>query len=380
MSHMLSEPGFWELEADDYHQDPAPAPSLSQSIGKDLLEFCPRVAWWKHPRLNPQFVPEDETKFDLGTVSHRLFLGKGKPFRAVDAPSWQGKQAQMLRDAYRQAGFVPILVHQHDNCMAMLDALRKQLPSIEGGEFAFNPQFGDIELCALSLDPVGCWGRSLIDFYGGKVPTGVVCWDYKTTSGSANPAGLRTQFNRLGWAFQAAFQERLITTLKPALAGKIAFKFLVQGNEEPYLCSVVEPDAEARTIAHKQVAAAFAIWKACLGGTLYRGAWPAYPRHSVPLGITQNAEAAWLARELDDEMVQLAANDPYLSGGLAADTTRDLSSSSVNHNAAQHFRAHNEFLKGLAAQPARKKRGPYKPRKPKEPVALPPDQTVLDAG
>src|SRR5580692_270517 len=72
MSMLLSEPGFWDIDAEEYHRDPCPEASLSNSIGQKLLETCPRVAWWNHPRLNPQFVEDEDTKFDRGTVAHKL--------------------------------------------------------------------------------------------------------------------------------------------------------------------------------------------------------------------------------------------------------------------------------------------------------------------
>ena len=107
MTHMLSEPGFWEIDAEEYHSDPAPKPSLSQSIGKVLLERCPRSAWYAHPRLNPAFKPEDSTKFDRGTVAHQLLIGKGRDFHIIDAPDYRTKAAQMERDMARAAGKTP---------------------------------------------------------------------------------------------------------------------------------------------------------------------------------------------------------------------------------------------------------------------------------
>lgn len=307
---MISEPGFYEIEADEYHSDPAPAPSLSQSIGKILLEQCPRAAWQAHSRLNPKFTPDEATRFDRGEVAHKLLLGQGREFRTIAAEDYKSKQAQLKRDDYRDAGFVPVLQKHYEIAQEMAAAARKQLAGIEEGQFAFDPKWGEIEVCVLTRDPVGCWTRALIDFYGAKVLSGVTCWDYKTTAGSANPLTLGPRFNQLGWAFQAAFQERIICTLKPELAGKIRFRFFVQENEEPYLASVVEPSGAAMTLAHKMTAAAVAIWQRCID----TNNWPGYPTRSVPIGVSAFAEAAWLGRELEDELVQLAANDPFLSG------------------------------------------------------------------
>jgi hypothetical protein len=368
MSSLLSEPGFYEIDADDYHHDPAPEASLSNSVGRILLEQCPRAAWWAHPRLNPQFTENHDTKFDRGTVAHTILLGKGNAFRLIDAPDYKSKAAQMQRDAYREAGFTPVLVGHHATAEAMAIEARRQLKDIDGGEFAFNSEFGDIELCGLAKDPVGCWARTLIDFYGASVPDGVTCWDYKTTSGTANPLMVGSKMDDL-WAFQAAFQERVITVLKPALAGRIRFRFLVQENEEPYLCSVVEPTSAARTIAHKQVAAAMAIWHACM----QRGAWPGYSRNSVAIGGAPWKEAAWLSRELGDELVQLAAHDPFLTTAFQMGVDQAASGSERTVLA--------KFEDGKITEvKIRKPRGPYKPRKPKAPPELPPGTTMMDAG
>jgi hypothetical protein len=363
---MLPEPGFWVIDESDYHSDPAPEPSLSNSVGQILLDECPRKAWFNHPRLNPNFRPQEATTPERGTVAHTLLLGRGAAFSVIEADDYRTKAAQMERDALRAAGRVPILHKHHEVASAMAIAARKQLKDIEGGEFAFNPEWGDLELCALSRDPVGCWTRSLIDFYGAKIPSGVVCWDYKTTAANVNPTALGAKMDD-GWAFQAAFQERVIVTLKPELAGRIKFKFLVQENVEPYLCSVVEPTSAARTIAHKKVAAAVAIWKACLE----RGAWPGYARTATAIGGAAWKEAAWLSRELDDELVQLAARDPFLTQVFGTPAPY------VSYNAALAGADTNVYT-------PRPKRGPYKPARPddrrRKANKLPPGTTVMDAG
>jgi hypothetical protein len=376
MSTMLTDPGFYEMEGDDYHDDPAPEPSLSNSIGQILLERCPHAAWWNHPRLNPQFQERHAVKFDRGTVAHKLLLGKGKDFRIIEADDYRSKAAQQQRDAIREAGFVPVLVHHYQTAAAMATSARRQLKDIEGGPWAFSPEFGDIELCGVSRDPIGCWTRTLIDFCGLRVPPGPVCWDYKTTAGTAAPLQIKSHFNRMGWAFQAAFQERIITTLKPELAGRVQFRFLVQEDEEPYMCSVVEPAPDARTLAHKQVAAACAIWKACSAA----GRWPGYPRASVALGVTAVVEAMWLSRELDDELVQLAANDPYLlrltgwAGGESLVGTQD----QPRLDRGTSRETHAQLASANAVPPLRKPRGPYRPRKRKLTPRVPPQSVLPD--
>src|SRR5258708_2254328 len=52
----ITAPGIYDLDDDDYHQDPAPEPSLSSSIVKLLDQQTPAHAYAAHPRLNPQFA------------------------------------------------------------------------------------------------------------------------------------------------------------------------------------------------------------------------------------------------------------------------------------------------------------------------------------
>jgi hypothetical protein len=110
------------------------------------------------------------------------------------------------------------------------------------------------------------------------------------------------------WALQAAMYERIVSQLRPNLAGRLAFRFLVQENEPPHVCSVVAPSAAAMLIAHKRVAAAIHIWKRCLA----TDKWPAYPTRPVDVSMPAWMESVWLAREVTDEAFH-ELNDPYLN-------------------------------------------------------------------
>src|SRR5215472_13975214 len=74
----ISAPGFYpDINAETYFSDPIIRPSLTQSLCKILLERSPLHAWYAHPRLNPDYAPDDDTKFDIGNLAHTLLLGKG---------------------------------------------------------------------------------------------------------------------------------------------------------------------------------------------------------------------------------------------------------------------------------------------------------------
>jgi hypothetical protein len=57
----ISRPGIYlDVAANDYHADPCPAPSFTQSIAKVLLEKSPAHARLAHPRLCPPVAADDE--------------------------------------------------------------------------------------------------------------------------------------------------------------------------------------------------------------------------------------------------------------------------------------------------------------------------------
>jgi hypothetical protein len=95
----IDKPGIYRgVSSADYFADPCPTPSLTQSLIKILIERSPEHAWTASPRLNPQFEYDDDTKFDIGNVAHRLVLGRGKEIEVVDFPDWRKKEAQEARE------------------------------------------------------------------------------------------------------------------------------------------------------------------------------------------------------------------------------------------------------------------------------------------
>jgi hypothetical protein len=79
-------PGIYtDMTAADYHADPCPNPSLTQSVAKVLLQRSPLHAWHAHPRLNPDYQHDDATKFDIGNIAHKMLLGRGKEIVVLEA-------------------------------------------------------------------------------------------------------------------------------------------------------------------------------------------------------------------------------------------------------------------------------------------------------
>ena len=265
----ITEPGLYRDVSDaDYHADPCPEPSLSSSIAKVLLARSPLHAAVRHPRLAKRQQREEKAAFDLGRVAHALLLGRGADFAVIDHEDWRTKAAREARDEARARGLTPILRPQLELAEAMVNMLRAQLSEHEcAGAF----EGGLAEATLVWCEDNGVWCRARIDWMPNPQADGMVVYDYKTTSVSAEPAtfGGRTLFG-LGYDLQAAFYLRGI---RAVLGIDARMRFVVQETEEPWAATVLEIGPASLAVADRRIAKAIELWGKCLE----TGIWPAYP-------------------------------------------------------------------------------------------------------
>lgn len=278
-----------------YHRDPCVEPSLSSSIARLLIARSPLHAWHAHPRLNPGYQESERKReriMEIGTVAHTMTLGAGRRVDVIDALDYKTAAARQQRaDAYA-AGHTPILKCDLEQVIPLVEAGVRQLAATDmAGIFAE----GDAELTAIWQDGP-TWCRSRIDYLPRSVRAGghVVVPDYKTTSGSAQPDDFtRTLFDQ-GYDMQAAFYERGLRALIPAIRS-VEFVFVVQEQDPPYALSLVGLDGQAMELAHRKVDAALRVWRFCLA----TGVWPAYPseivRAEIPAWRAERTELADMA-------------------------------------------------------------------------------------
>src|SRR6266849_5952452 len=126
----------------DYRADLCPLPSLTQSLCKIIIERSPRHAWTVHPRLNGDWLPGDDTKFDLGNVVHKLVLGRGKDFTVLDCDSWRTNAAKLARDEAAQAGKIAVLVADFERASNMAQATFRQIAKHEDSSAFTNGAAG----------------------------------------------------------------------------------------------------------------------------------------------------------------------------------------------------------------------------------------------
>lgn len=282
-------PGVYDMTAEVYHADPCPAPSLSSSVAKLLLDRTPRHAWFAHPRLNPAHEEEHNAAFDLGTAAHDLLLcGEGR-FAVIDAADWRTNAAKEERDEAYERGLTPLLVDQMERVKLMVSLARLQLDQHEQARDAFSD--GQPER-TLVWQEGGIWCRCKLDWMPNKPGPARIFPDYKTTGDSAHPDewGTRQLFN-LNYDVQAAFYRRGIR----AVFGieNAHFWFVVQETSAPYALSVVSPTPAALAMADRKVTEAIRMWGWCL----QNDRWPGYPNQTAFVDPPAWQEKKWLDRE-----------------------------------------------------------------------------------
>jgi len=302
---IIDKPGLHSIPAEEYHADPAPVPSLSSSVGKVLLSETASHAWTCHPRLNPDFVPEEAAKFDRGKACHGLVLGDPQRFKIIDAADWRTKAAQEARNAARLEGMIPLLTHQMEDARAMHQAFVQQIAAHRDSADIFTD--GKPEQMLLWQENVRgtvIWCRGLLDWLPNNrtKPFG----DYKTLAANVNPDNLNRYAFNAGWDFQDAFYRRGLQALE--VAEDPHFKFVVQQAEAPYSVVVVDFPPEVKAYADGKVDEAIDYWAWCMK----KNVWPGYPGYTCTLEMPP-----WIGSEFEARKVR-RANDPDLyEKGLA---------------------------------------------------------------
>lgn len=279
----------FDVPSADYFADPAPQPSLTQSIAKVLIEKSPLHAWHEHPRLGgkPDEPAEQYVSAQaIGNAAHALMIGRGKEVEVVDLDSWRGKASDQRREI-EASGRVAILQRHFVRARNMVDVAKHRVEHA----FADAPGNGEVVLIWREGD---IWLRTMIDWLS---PQREIAWDYKTTGLSCAPHAIPALMLNGGWDVQAAMHERGLNALDPAGAGRRKFRFVSQENTDPYALTIAELPEAVLTMGRKKLDRAIYLWRMCIAS----GRWPGYPSEIVYPEYPGWAEAKWLGREIEHE-------------------------------------------------------------------------------
>ena len=284
-----------DLSFDEYLRDPAPEPSVTAGILRELLTGTPQHVWQSTPRLNPQAEPETKAAFDLGSAAHALFVGHGAPLDIIRAENWRTNAAKDARHASYKAGNTPILEGDYERVKAMADAATRQ--------FSQNAEIGHL-LPAMQREATIIWNEICVsnrcrpDFLDlaedSKLKPVIV--HYKTTATRLSPASLPRYAAGAGWDLTAAHYAAGVN----ALTGKEPRQFFaIQENNPPYLGLVLELDRIF--VECGKMCREFALGMWATG--LREKEWPGYPVRTLRLECPpwhEVAMTAWKDAAMDE--------------------------------------------------------------------------------
>jgi hypothetical protein len=306
----IDKPGIYRnIEVNDYHADPCPAPSFSQSIGKILLDQSPLHAKIAHPKLTPVAPGEDdEEKYVkakiIGDAAHALMIGRGKNFEVAPFADWRTKDAKMFKESALAAGKTPIIQEHHDQAHAITLAAKLQLASHAEND-CFKNGSGEV---ALIWQEGPLWFRCLADWLHDDLLT---VDDYKTTAMSVAPHVLGVRAADAGWEIQAAMIERGLDVLDPNNVGKRCFRFIAQEQDAPYAMNVMLMSDHWLGMGQKKLQYAIDSWSQCMA----LGVFPGYPNFAITPEYPGWKESQWLNREIHEAAQQRAPMLTSLAGG-----------------------------------------------------------------
>lgn len=293
----VTKPGIYsDMPPEQYHGDPVPGGSLSSGGARRLLPpSCP--AKFKH-----WLDHGEETKrvCEFGNAAHLEALGIGTPVQVIDAADFRTRDARAQLAEARAAGLTPVKTEEWDRIQAMAAALRADRAA---GAF-FEPGSGTPEQSLFWTDPefstegdegFTLWRRARLDwvpswFY----PDGrLVIPDYKTCA-SADPGKLQKVLVDRGYDQQAAWYTDAAIALGLAPAG-VAFVFVFQEREEPFVVSVLQADAVVLERGRALNRVAMSRFKECRE----TGVWPGYVEGVGVLELPR-----WTENEFHDQVEQ----------------------------------------------------------------------------
>lgn len=281
MTDPITKPGLYgHLTNEQYHKDPVPEGSLSQSGAKTLTTYTP--AHFKYERDHGR---PPKRAFDVGQAAHDLVLERSEDnLVVINATSYRTKAAQEAQAEAYANGKTPLLIAELETVRAMAKVIREH--PVAG--VLFDPERGGLpEQSGFWRDPeTDVWCRARFDWLPEPDPDRrFIVPDYKTST-TADPNAWRKKAADFGYHVQDWWYCDAVRQL--GIHEHPSFVFVVQEKEPPYLLSVVQLDADAVAVGRDQAMRARALYADCVRDDH----WPGYSED-----VEQVALPAWYLRE-----------------------------------------------------------------------------------
>ncbi len=262
ISQPITASGIYDITETEYHSDPVPGGSLSSSTARKLLAECPAVV--EYERTHPV---AHKDAWDLGSLMHKLVLGKGGQFQVIERETWNTNAVKEEVAAVRAAGRTPIKASAMRAAEAMADAVRRHTDAgplfAEGTGLAERSIFWTHERTGTAL-------RSMLDWLclADRLPPLIV--DLKSTK-DVSKRGVAKAVAEYRYYQQDPFYRAAVASLGFDLAD-IGFVFVFVGSAPPHLVTVAVLDDEALAEGMACNEEAIDLWVQCQD----TGIWPPY--------------------------------------------------------------------------------------------------------
>lgn len=258
-----TKPGIYDMPEHVYHSDPCETPSASRSFLMEIINKTPRHAAFMHPRINANYVHEDDKKFDVGKAAHDLILCGGDKLVELEFDDYRKNAAKDARDAAIAEGKTPLLSKDYEKVILMADSIKQQIKESS----VYNDGFTNGKPERTILYQEGdVWVRVRPDWlsYDGWID------DLKTTAICDPQRWMETVMIDCGYDLQAFMDMRgyeKILGKKPK-----GVRFFCHEVSEPHCMFVVELDQVMLEQAAEKYKYAMSVYHDCLKS----GEWPAY--------------------------------------------------------------------------------------------------------
>lgn len=282
MSALITTPGFYPaVTCEQYFAEPCPAPALTNSGIKTLLNSCPAKFAYEHPAIGqPEEHRRSTTAQYLGSLVHRLALGKGADYRVSPFDEYRSKDAKEWKSETEAAGLIPVKPADFERASVMAAAISEGIRQ-ETRDQPFETEV--VVAWRHSVNGFSFWCRAMLDVW---CPSLNLALDVKTCADASDKAINRAFAS--GYAQQDTFYSGGIQAVSEG-AGKPRFGFLFVENAAPFCNRYAEPDEAFRHGAGLGIDKAARLFALCMQNQT----WPNY-------GPMQATPPAWWINEVSD--------------------------------------------------------------------------------
>lgn len=289
--------GARRISMAEYISDPCPTPSLSRTVIKTLINETPAKVWHQNSRLNLSYVPDVNSKYDMGSICHSLFLEGIDIAEVIVADDWRKNATKDAANAARTKGKIPLLEKHYDQALKVVTSAQRHLAESELGITDLQKE-GDSELSYFWQEN-GIWLRIRPDWIS---KDRWIIIDTKFTGLSASPASFDRLVLSMGYDIQSALYARGIRHIEKT---EPKFIFFVCEVEEPYLCSLISLDPQYLDMADRKVEMGIGLWKKHLESN----EWPGYSNRIHYVEPKPWVMAQWEERQFADGLAE-TGTDP----------------------------------------------------------------------